>query len=70
MCFVLFCQDGNTTENADNEKKEKKNFLSRFKKGKKEVKAVVDDGVVRYTLLDVLKNRRLRMYAFIMCCLW
>ena len=47
----------------------KKSLLERIKikKPKKEKKT---EAVAHYTLLDVLKNAKLRMYALIMCLLW
>ena len=56
---------------AENDAKSKLGFLSKFKLKKKDKpKEEHEDQIARYTLLDVVKHPKLRLYAIIMCLLW
>lgn len=55
--------------NTGNDTKSKGGLLARLRPKKKN-KVEENEEVVMYTLLDVARHPKLRLYAIIMCLLW
>jgi len=69
---LLASQRGSTEEgNANDEKRNGGGLIAKFKKlTKTPTKKKGDEEKMVYTLLDLFRNRRLRLYAIIMSLLW